>query len=100
MLKGIQEYINLGGNPKDLFMGENTKELNALGFQIMLDANADAIRTNTRKIVKEKLEASEFVEAFFITDTLRHPSIYLSESGETAAKMCGEQELVKKIMEE
>jgi hypothetical protein len=100
MKKGIQEYINLGGNPKDLFMGENTKELNALGFQVMLDANADAIRTNTKNIVKEKLEASEFVEAFFIMTPARPPHIYLSESGETAAKMCGEQELVKKIMEE
>lgn len=100
MPKGIQEYINLGGNPKDLFTGENTKELNALGFQMMLDTDTYAVRTNIKRVIKEKLEASEFVEAFFFIDQARHPHIYLSESGETAAKICGEQELVKKIMEE
>lgn len=97
MLKGIQEYINLGGNPKDLFLGKNTKELNLLGEQIMSDARTP--RIEIRKAIKEKLEASEFVSAFHIT--LRYGvSIYLSENGETAAKMCGERELINKIMEE
>lgn len=97
MLKGTQEYINLGGNPRDLFLRVDTKELNLLGEQVMSDTCTPQIVT--QKATKEKLEASEFVSAF--RTTLRHGfSIYLSENGETAAKMCGEQELIDKIMEE
>ena len=98
MLKGIQEYINFGGNPRDLFLGENTKELNLLGEQVMSDTRTPKIET--RKAIKEKLEASEFVSAFCTTLAGHGAWIYLSENGETAAKMCGEQELANKIMEE